>query len=168
MAKVHFAPYSAIKYTGRKNKEFGYSLARPEPILSCGDIVIVDEATAHNLVRNPFEEFVGVQSIAFKSKDIRELESHEETLAALKEDNAKLGKMLEEASEDLSVHKEELENQRSETAKVEDELENVRKELAKCEKEKGDLYNEKLSLIQENAEVKKSLELNKKAVKPKK
>lgn len=168
MAKVHFAPYSAIKYTGRKNREFGYSLARPEPILSCGDIVIVDDTTAHNLINSPFSEFEWVKDIAFKGKDRREIESYEETLAALKEDNAKLGKMLEEVSEVLNTHKDELENQRSETAKAHDELENVRKELAKCEKEKGVLYNEKLSLIQENAEVKKSLELNKKADKPKK
>lgn len=70
MAKVHFAPYSAIRYVGGKSKEFVTSLARPKPMLKKGDIVIVDKKTAFNLVNKGFGEFVYAESIEFTKADV--------------------------------------------------------------------------------------------------
>lgn len=70
MAKVHFAPYEAIKYVGSKSKEFSASLARPKPTLKKGDIIIVDKKTAFNLTVKGFGEFVEVEDISFTKSDI--------------------------------------------------------------------------------------------------
>ncbi len=128
MATVHFKPSSAIKYVGRKDKEFNYSLARPFPILSRGDIVITDEITAYNLVNNKFSNFVAVDEIYFTRKDSDEY------------------KYLHE---NLKEHKEELENQREETAKLENENKILAQKLAELEKEKEAWQNTKDEFIKE-------------------
>lgn len=93
MAKVHFAPYSAIKYIGSKAKDFNTSLARPKPTLKKGDIVIVEKKDAFNLVSKGFGEFVAVDDIEFTKKDsenadaINELENE---IIRLTDDNARL------------------------------------------------------------------------------
>jgi hypothetical protein len=63
MAKVHFAPNSAIRYVGAETKEFTNSLARPKPVLEYGDIIIVDRRTAFNLVNKGFGEYEDVEAI---------------------------------------------------------------------------------------------------------
>jgi len=95
MAKVHFAPNSAIKYVGAKSKEFVTSLARPKPRLKKGDIVIVDKKTAFNLVTKGFGDFENVEAIEFVKNDVAT--SNEITL--LKAENEELKKELAEALE---------------------------------------------------------------------
>ncbi|MBE0498572.1 MAG: hypothetical protein IBX43_04945 [Campylobacterales bacterium] len=63
MAKVHFAPYSAIRYVGEKPTLFATSLARPKPMLEVGDIVITDKRTAFNLVHKGFGNFEMVEDV---------------------------------------------------------------------------------------------------------
>lgn len=70
MAKVHFAPYSAVKYVGSKAKELSTSLARPKPILKKGDIVVVEKKDAFNLVTKGYGDFVFVDEIEFKKGDV--------------------------------------------------------------------------------------------------
>jgi len=81
MAKVYFAPYSAIKYVGTKAKVLNTSLARPKPKLVKGDIVIVDKKVAFNLVHKGFDEFVSVDEISFVKADV----SSEQKIKALVE-----------------------------------------------------------------------------------
>jgi len=93
MAKVHFAPNSAIKYIGSKHKEFTSSLDRPKPMLKKGDIVIVDKRTSFNLVTKGFGEFIVVEDIEFVKADtkaVKELEDLKEQLAAFKNENNNL------------------------------------------------------------------------------
>jgi len=97
MAKVYFAPFSAVKYVGTKAKVFNTSLARPKPVLKKGDIVIVDKVTAFNLVNKGFGEFVDVTEIEFKKADTEnaeEFNSIESELVVLREQNAKLNTEL--------------------------------------------------------------------------
>lgn len=88
MAKVHFAPWAAIKYVGAKQKEFTHSLARPKPMIKRGDILIVDKKTAFNLVQKGYEEFVSVDEIEFvkagveTAMQIKELEDTNTALEA--------------------------------------------------------------------------------------
>lgn len=92
MAKVHFAPYSAIKYVGSKAKDFNTSLARPKPTLKKGDIVIVEKKDAFNLVSKGFGEFVTVDAIEFKKADVaNELEDE---VLRLMDENTKLNAEL--------------------------------------------------------------------------
>ena len=97
MAKVHFAPYSAIKYVGSKAKDFNTSLARPKPTLKKGDIVIVEKKDAFNLVSKGYGEFVMVDEIEFKKADIENadaLRELEDENIKLTEENAKLNAEL--------------------------------------------------------------------------
>lgn len=103
MAKVHFAPHSAIKYLGSKTKVFHTSLARPKPKLVKGDIVIVDKKTAFNLVRKGFEEFAYVESIEFFKKDSIDAKSASkviEELEAYKAENISLFSRLVTSQEE--------------------------------------------------------------------
>jgi hypothetical protein len=86
MAKVHFAPSVAIKYVGKKAKEFHHSLARPRPVLKQGDIVIVDKRTGFNLVHKGFGDFKDVLEIGFVKADA----ALNEELEYLKEENEDL------------------------------------------------------------------------------
>jgi len=99
MAKVHFAPSSAIKYIGNKSKEFTSSLAKPKPRLKKGDIVIVDKRTAFNLVTKGFGDFVEVSAIEFLKSDIKTLDEFEtlkeRLLASQNENNALFAKNVE-------------------------------------------------------------------------
>lgn len=96
MAKVHFAPNSAIKYVGSKAKVFDTSVARPKPMLKKGDIVVVDRKTAFNLVHKGFGDFKAVESIEFIKADAQTAE----TIAKLKAELAEALKAL--ASEEDS------------------------------------------------------------------
>ncbi|MDT8337572.1 MAG: hypothetical protein RQ763_00090 [Sulfurimonas sp.] len=93
MAKVHFAPYSAIKYVGSKAKDFNTSLARPKPTLKKGDIVIVLKKDAFNLVSKGYGEFVAVDTIEFKKGDIEtaaKIEALEAEVTTLQAEVARL------------------------------------------------------------------------------
>ena len=95
MAKVHFAPFNAIKYVGSKAQVFHTSLARPKPTLKKGDIIIVDKVTAFNLVNKGFGEFVKVEEIEFATaKRLEELELENKTL---KEELDKMSAMVLQA-----------------------------------------------------------------------
>ncbi|MGB3988532.1 MAG: hypothetical protein WBK67_02445 [Minisyncoccales bacterium] len=121
MAKVHFAPYSAIKYVGSKAKDFNTSLARPKPTLKKGDIVIVEKKDAFNLVSKGYGEFVMVDEIAFLKADIENadaLKELEDEVLRLTEENAKLNAELLVALASLAE-----ENTISEDAELEAELE---------------------------------------------
>ena len=99
MAKVHFAPYRAIKYTGAKAKEFSGSLARPRPILKKGDIVIVDKKTAFNLTRKGFDNFVEVKDIEFVKADINNIPLVEKLEAFEKHNNELLSNLVDAKAE---------------------------------------------------------------------
>jgi len=93
MAKVHFAPNTAIKYVGSKSKEFSTSLARPKPMLKKGDIIIVDKRSAFNLVNKGFGEFVEVETIEFVKADtqtVEEIAQLKEKLSAFESQNNEL------------------------------------------------------------------------------
>ena len=92
MAKVHFAPYSAIKYVGAKAKDFNTSLARPKPKLVKGDIIIVDKKTAFNLTHKGFGEYENVELIEFVKAD-------KETAATILE----LQQKIESLENELSI-----------------------------------------------------------------
>ena len=70
MAKLYFAPSSAVKYVGKEPKEFAYSTVRPKPILENGDIVVVDKKTAHTLVTKGFGDFEEVESIRLANSKV--------------------------------------------------------------------------------------------------
>jgi hypothetical protein len=100
MAKVHFAPNSAIRYIGTETKEFTTSLARPKPLLKKGDIVIVDRRTAFNLVHKGFGEYENVEAIGFSKDAVAHAEyakELEEANAALTTENSALKVELAEA-----------------------------------------------------------------------
>jgi hypothetical protein len=78
MAKVYFAPFSAIKYIGAKAKVFNTYLASPKPTLKKGDILIVDKVTAFNLVKKGFGEFVDVADIEFSKADVQRVDKDNE------------------------------------------------------------------------------------------
>ena len=105
MAKVHFAPYSAIKYTGSKAKEFSTSLARPKPVLKKGDIVIVDKRSAFNLVNKGFGEFVEVDEISFTKGDVAAeemIQNLKDERDAYENENNSLFARLEEVTKKLN------------------------------------------------------------------
>ena len=107
MAKVHFAPYSAVKYVGSKAKELSTSLARPKPILKKGDIVIVEKKDAFNLVTKGYGDFVFVDVIEFKKGDVATsamLDALEAGQKSLQEHNAKLSEELAVALAALAEH----------------------------------------------------------------
>lgn len=100
MAKVHFAPYSAVKYVGSKAKELSTSLARPKPVLKKGDIVIVEKKDAFNLVTKGYGDFVFVDEIEFKKGDTETaamIVALEAGQKSLQEHNEKLAQELEAA-----------------------------------------------------------------------
>jgi len=103
MAKVHFAPNSAIKYVGSKAKVFDTSLARPKPTIKKGDIIIVDKRTAFNLTHKGFGDFKEVDSIEFVKSDVHTAE----TISKLKEELGVALKSLasDEDSEELKAYK---------------------------------------------------------------
>jgi len=85
MAKVHYAPYEAVKYVGNKAKEFQHSTARPRPTLKKGDFAIVDRRTAFTLVEKGFGEFERADEIAFVKADQKANEKIEELQARISE-----------------------------------------------------------------------------------
>jgi|LGOV01.1.fsa_nt_gb signal peptidase I len=90
MAKVHFAPFCAIKYVGSKAKELQTSIARPKPVLKKGDIVIVDKRSAFNLVNKGFGDFVSVEKIEFVKSDVQtqeKIQDLKDELDAYKNEN---------------------------------------------------------------------------------
>jgi hypothetical protein len=111
MAKVHFAPFSAIKYIGSKAKVFNTSLARPKPTLKRGDIVIVDKKTAFNLVHKGFGEFADVTEIEFVKGDAQaaqDMEAMAEKCKAFEDENNSLFSRLADATGEITKLKEEL------------------------------------------------------------
>lgn len=111
MAKVHFAPFSAIKYVGSKAKVFNTSLARPKPTLKKGDIVIVDKKTAFNLVHKGFGEFSDVTEIEFIKGDVQaaqDMEAMAEKCKAFEDENNSLFAKLADATGEITKLKEEL------------------------------------------------------------
>lgn len=108
MAKVHFAPYSAVKYVGSKAKELSTSLARPKPILKKGDIVVVEKKDAFNLVTKGYGDFVFVDAIEFKKGDtetVAMMDALEAGQKSLQEHNEKLAHELEVALAKLAESK---------------------------------------------------------------
>lgn len=114
MATVYFKPSAAVRYMGRKQKEFPLSLARPRPKLRLGDIVIVDRATAYKLTKKGFGEFEQVESIDFVKKEAEEylhtLEM-EAKVEALTEENERLAAQNEELTKALNAMKTESQSE---------------------------------------------------------
>jgi len=78
MAKVHFAPNCIVKYIGENPKEFTHSLARPRPILSKGDLVVVDKRTCFNLTVKGFGEFEEIKELSILDENIDTFEAFEQ------------------------------------------------------------------------------------------
>lgn len=142
MAKVHFAPYSAIRYVGSKTKELSTSLARPKPMLKRGDIIIVDKKSAHNFVNKGFGEFEFVENIEFLKKDIEAndtLEQTQERLSAFEnENNSLFAKLL-----DSSTENEKLKVELAEALKLLAADENLDKPEENLDIPKGSLSEQK-------------------------
>ena len=108
MAKVHFAPFGAVKYVGAKNIELATSIARPKPILRRGDIVIVDKRTAFNMTVKGFGNYEAVEDISFVKADSEtsdKIESLETTIVGLEKN--------------LDEHKSELERLNTQIVELE-------------------------------------------------
>lgn len=116
MAKVHYAPYEAVKYVGKKAKEFKHSTARPRPTLKRGDFAIVDRRTAFTLVEKGFGEFERAQEIAFVKADQKANDRIEELQAYI--DELESDDMLHKYKQLLHDHKESLEQNRDLQAKL--------------------------------------------------
>ena len=67
--KLYYAPAVAVEYIGADGKDFAASLARPKPMLNCGDIVITDNRTAYNLINKGFGQYKSVESIEIPDMD---------------------------------------------------------------------------------------------------
>jgi len=143
MSNLHFAPNSAIRYIGKKSKEFVHSLARPKPIVKPDDIIIVSKKTANTLVTRGFGDFEYVTEIELTdNKTLAEFDDckklHDELVREIEASNTKNAEFTKELkacnTKNADVEKE-LETSKTKNAEFTKELKACKTKNAGCVKQ---------------------------------